>query len=200
MDKMASRERKKVTQRLGNHPGVWLTDTERFRTVSRQLVDLRELSAKIDAALADGLDAWMAKEAWLMEYCRQLTCRLHDRLPPAVVREMKDPLEWTGNPELLSGDSRCWGFLGALDAVSALYVMMVTSRMTSTSIDRAMQDLMASFSPYRARSYALYSDVQKQCVSLCPDAEPASLYVSIGEESGCPLLEITYQLRLGTED
>lgn len=198
MEEMASRERKKETRLLGNHPGKWLTDVERFRTVSRQMPELKALEQRIDAVPEEAVKEWMAKESWLLEYCRQLTSRMRDRLPPATFREMNNPLEWLENPESLSSDPRCWGYLGALDAVSALYVTMVASRIGTTRIDLAMKDLVAKFRPFRARAMTLYREVQEMCVVLNPEAEPKSLFVTIGQEQGCPLLAVTFESRQET--
>lgn len=197
MEEMTSRDRLKETHRVGNHPGKWLTDTERFRIVERQVAGMRELAQKL-ASNPDGAHAaWMKQEGWLFDYCHQLTVRLRDRLPPVVQRKVSDFLECVESPEDLSSDPFVWGILGALDALTAMYGAMVSSRIACGRVHQATGHLDAAVSAYRAKAYGQYADVHEQCLALCSDADPTSFFVSIDDKQGYPALVMTYRPRQG---
>ncbi|QRD62652.1 hypothetical protein H8Z72_22740 (plasmid) [Xanthomonas citri pv. citri] len=199
MEEMTSREEKKITQPVGNHPAQWMTDAERFRVVSDQAWRLQELRRAVAADPSSARDAWRAKEAELAEYCRKLAVVLRDRVPPAVFRKVHDVLELMDKPEEFSQDVRCWAHLGTLDAISALYGMMVTARLAHTNLDHAAAQVMDIFRVYRVRAYQLYADVHMQCLALCPEAEPASMHVSVADVKGYPVLTMSYKVRPGME-
>ncbi|WP_440986212.1 hypothetical protein ACQHIH_21970 (plasmid) [Xanthomonas sontii] len=199
MEEMTSRVRKKITQPVGNHPAKWMTDTERFRVVSVQAYELRDLRHRLGADPDRARDVWMAKEAELAGICGKLTAILRDRVPPVVFRQIDDMVECMERPEDLSPDCRCWAHLGTLDAVSATYGAMVTARLGHSDFDQAALHLLSTFAGYRANAYRLYAEVHAQCQALCWDAEPQSLHVSIADVEGYPVLEVTFNLRRGTE-
>lgn len=199
MEEMTSRDRKKETRAVGNHPGQWLTDAERFRIFERLVADMRDLAQKMDANPDGAHDEWMKREAWLMEYSRQLTSRLRDRLPPRAFRGLQDFLEPMENPETLTADPHCWGVLGAMDAVTTMYGAMVTARIACGRVHQATGHLNAACAGYRAKAYAQFAEVHEACLLLCPEAEPKSFHVTIGTERGFPELFMSYRVLSGVE-
>lgn len=200
MEDMKSRDQKKMTQPVGNHPAKWLTDTERFRVVSGEEWELQELRRKIAADPHDAEAMWMDKEGELAGLCRQLTAILRDRLPPATFRQIDDVLDCLGTPEDTTQDVRCWAHFGALDAVSATYSALVTARLAHTCSAQAAAHALTTFAVYKVKAYRLYADVHAQCLLLCPEAEPRSLHVSIADVKGYPVLEMSYKVRPGMEE